>query len=477
VIPPDWAFAPAIDQAEAIRRKEVRPIELLELYYRRISQINPKLNAYVLLTEDLARSQAEAAEHRLLRAEDPGRLGGVPISIKETASLAGYRASLASKAFEQVKANVDGFPIGRLKAEGAVILGKTNAPEFGTRPVTEGPLFPPARNPYDRSRTAGGSTGGGGAAVASGLCALAQGGDGGGSIRIPAACCGVVGLKPSRGRISSGPILGEDWAGLVTAGVLARNVADSALGLDSMAGHLPGDPYWADQEGSFLEAARKEPGPLRVGWTASCRTAVDPEQVEATARAAKKLEAAGHQVFEATVDLAQFSDIIQTLAVVGVGSLPIKDPAVLDPLNAAMFRLAPSIKAVDYLKAITRMHIQARQLVAHWDTMDVLLTPTLTGPAVRIGELGQTVDTAGEEFRDWLSFLYPFNCTGQPAISIPAGLSESGLPLAVQLVGRPHDEYTILSLATQLESLLGVLPRPPEMWSSPVEATETVNAG
>src|SRR5207248_1945618 len=251
---------------------------------------------------------------RVARGEQLGLLDGVPVSIKETAALAGYRNSLGSLAFEKSIAQVDSFAIGRLKDEGAVILGKTNAPEFGTRPITEGPMFPPARNPVDTTRTAGGSSGGAAAAVAAGLCALSHGGDGGGSIRIPASCCGVVGLKPSRGRISSGPLLGEDWAGLATSGVIARTVADAALGLDAMS------------------------------------------------------------------------------------ALPIASPELLDPLNQRMLEAAPLSTAVDYLKALIELHQQARRLIGTWDQIDVLLTPTLTYPAPNLGEVGQNVDTASDEF-------------------------------------------------------------------------------
>jgi len=376
----------------------------------------------------------------------------VPISIKETSALAGYRNSLASRVFERSIAQVDSFAIGRLKEEGAVILGKTNAPEFGTRPVTEGPMFPPARNPLDKSRTAGGSSGGAAAAVAAGLCGLAHGGDGGGSIRIPASCCGVVGLKPSRGRISSGPLLGEDWAGLSTSGVIARTVTDVALGLDAMSGHLPGDPYWADIEQPFLPAAQRQPPMLRIGWTVDAPTKVDADVVAAVESMAKGLAGLGHAVTRITPDLAQFRPLIQTLAVTAVGSLPIEGTELLDPLNRLMFEAASSSTAVEYLQTLTRLHQQARKLIATWEQIDVLLTPTLTYPAPKIGTLGQNVETASAEFLDWLSFTHPFNCTGQPAISLPLAMSTSGLPIGIQLVGRPRDEYTILSLGAQLES-------------------------
>jgi len=454
VIDDAWALKPALDQARAIADKTIKPGELVELYYQRIGKIDPDLNAYVLLTPELAESQAAAAEKRIMRGQRLGLLDGVPISIKETAALAGYRNSLGSLVFEKSIAQVDSFAIGRLKDEGAVILGKTNAPEFGTRPVTEGPMFPPARNPIDRSRTAGGSSGGAAAAVAASLCALGHGGDGGGSIRIPASCCGIVGLKPSRGRISSGPLFGEDWAGLSTSGVVARTVADAALGLDAMAGHLPGDPYWAEIPEPFLSAAQRQPAALRVGWTIDAPAPVDAEVAASVEAVAAELARMGHRVSRVKPDLGQFRPLIQILAVTAVGALPITNPELLDPLNRQMLDAAPQSTAVDYLKALTELHQQARRLVATWEQIDVLLTPTLTYPAPTLGALGQDVNTASADFLDWLSFTHPFNCTGQPAISVPMAMSKAGLPIGVQLVGRPHDEYSILSLGAQLEAVV-----------------------
>jgi amidase len=453
VIEEAWAFKPAVEQVRALAAREVKPRELMELYFQRIELLNPGLDAYVHVTRELAETQASAAEQRLALSGERGALCGLPISLKESASLAGHPFAHGSRDFVDSVASFDSFVVSQLKRSGAVILGKTNAPEFGTRPVTEGPLYPPARNPWDRDRTAGGSTGGGAAAVAAGLCALAQGGDGGGSIRIPASCCGVVGLKPSRGRISSGPLLGEDWAGLATNGVIGRTVADVALGLDAMAGHLPGDPYWAEQAGAFLPAALKHPQRLRIGWMVEAQAPVDPQVSAAVVKVAKELERLGHLVFPIRIDLSQFRRIIQSLAVAAVGALPIRNPAILDPLNRRMFEVAGDSTAVDYLKIVMELHQRSRQLVNAWDQMDVLLTPTLTHPAPRIGELGREVETASDEFLDWLSFTHPFNCTGQPAISLPLAQSHSGLPIGIQLVGGPHDEYTILSLGAQLESV------------------------
>jgi amidase len=463
-----WAFESAAAQAQAIAGKSISPRELMDLYYARIARLDGELNAYVLLTRDLADRQAAASEQRIESGEPLGLLDGVPISIKETASLLGYRNSLGSRVFESAIGQVDGFAIGRLKEEGAVILGKTNAPEFGTRPITEGPMFPPARNPVDPSRTAGGSSGGAAAAVAAGLCALAHGGDGGGSIRIPASCCGVVGLKPSRGRISSGPILGEDWAGLATSGVIGRTVEDTALGLDAMAGHLPGDPYWAEIREPFAPAAKKAPAALTVGWTIDGPGAVDDEVAAAVESVVRELERIGHRVRRVRPELGGFRPLIQVLAVTSVGALPIQRPELLDPLNRLMFEVAPSSSAVDYLKTLTQLHQQARKLVATWNEIDVLLTPTLTKAAPKIGTLGQQVETASDEFLDWLTFTHPFNGTGQPAISLPLAATKAGLPIGIQLVGGPRDEYTILSLGAQLEATIGFRPSPALRAPSPL---------
>ncbi len=447
-----WALRPALEQAQAIARREIRPKELVELYYQRIDRIDPELCAYVLLTPELAEAQAAAAEAALSASRPQGLLHGVPVSIKELTPLAGHRHTMGSVAFRDTVAQVDGFAVAQLKKAGTVILGKTNAPEFGTRPVTEGPLYRPARNPWDRERTAGGSSGGAAAAVAAGLCALAHGTDGGGSVRIPASCCGVVGLKPSRGRISSGPLLGEGWAGLSTAGVLARTVGDAAAGLDAMAGHLPGDPYWAEVNQPFLPAAQREPKHQRVGFMVSAPAGVDPEVAQAVKRTAAGLERMGHRVDEVYLDLSGFRDAIQLFAITAVAALPIQDLSVLDALNRRKFEVAASVSGVQYLQTLNAMHAASRRLIAAWETMDVLLTPTLTFPAPRLGELGADPERASEEFLDWLSFTHPFNCTGQPAISLPLASSSQGLPIGIQLVTAPRDEYTLLSLAAQLEN-------------------------
>src|SRR5260221_1335927 len=264
-------FASALDQAAAVRRREVSSTELTRAYLGRIERINPKLNAFVHTTPELALEQAKAADD----ANIGYPLRGVPTSVKDLVSLAGYPLTFGSRAFEDYTLPIDFFPVARLKEEGCPILGKTKLSEFGTRPTTEYGLFGATHNPWSLDYSPGGSSGGAAAAVAAGLCACAHGSDGGGSVRIPSSCCGTVGLKPSRGRVSAGPLFGEGWAGLSTDGAIARNVADAAAGLDAIAGHLPGDAYWADLDGRFADAARPTEKKLRIGFSVRASAQVE----------------------------------------------------------------------------------------------------------------------------------------------------------------------------------------------------------
>ena len=440
-------FASALDQAAAIRAREISSVELTKAHLDRIEKVNPKLNAYVLLTPEVALAQAEAADDM----RDGKPLCGVPVSIKDLVSLAGYPMTLGSKAFEDYTLPVDFFPVARLKEEGCPILGKTNLSEFGTRPTTEHGLFGATHNPWNLSHSAGGSSGGAAAAVAAGLCAFAHGSDGGGSVRIPSSCCGTVGLKPSRGRISPGPLLGEHRAGLSTDGVIARTVTDAAAGLDAMAGHLSGDAYWSEVQGRFADHARPIDRQLRVGFTVSASTHVESDVASCVREIAHLLEGLGHVVTEGGPDTDPFRGPFQLIVVSGLGSLPIADESLLDPFNALAFALAQQVSAIDYVRAVDAIRMHSRQVVSFWDTCDVLVTPTLPQTAPRLNTLGADLATAGVDYIDFCSFTFPYNCTGQPAISLPLGVDAAGLPIGVQLVGPPRGESVILGLAAQLE--------------------------
>jgi amidase len=433
-------FASALDHAAALRRGEYSSEDLTRAYLERIERLNPDLNHYVLVTAELALEMA--------RGGGNGALKGVPVSIKELVSVAGYPTTYGSRALAGLVLPFDSYVVARLKESGCPILGKTNTSEFGTRPVTEYGLFGPARNPWNREHTTGGSSGGAAGAVAAGLCAFAHGSDGGGSVRIPASCCGVIGLKPTRGVISPGPVFGEGWAGLSTDGVLARTVPDAIAGLSDMAGHLSGDPYWADPD----ESGRKHP--LRVAFTTSAAAAVDDQVAEVVRGVARVVADLGHEVAEGGPDTSPFREQMLVIVAAGMASLPLPSGADLDPLNTLSIAAGNQLSAADYLRAVGAIREHSRRVVAFWDGCDVLVTPTLTKAAPRIGTLGASLETAHEEYLDWLSFTYPYNCTGQPAVSLPLGMSTDGLPIGVQLVGPPRGERTILGLAAQLEAAM-----------------------
>jgi amidase len=440
-------FASALDQAAAIRRREVSSLEITESYLARIEKLNPALNAYVLTTPELAVEQAKSADSK----RDGGPLNGAPTSIKDLVSLVGYPMTMGSKAFEHFTLPVDSFPVARLKEEGCPILGKTNTSEFGSRPTVEYGLFGATHNPWSLEHSAGGSSGGAAAAVAAGLCAFAHGSDGGGSVRIPSSCCGTVGLKPSRGRISAGPIFGEAWEGLATDGVIARTVADAAAGLDAMAGHLPGDAYWAESTEPFANAAQPTRRKLRIGWSTEAHTQVEADVASCVRDVATLLEELGHDVTEGGPDTEPFRSPFPLIVIGGLGSLPIPDPTKLEPFNQLGLALAKQLTAVDYVRAVDAIRVHARRVVAFWDTHNVLVTPTLPATAPKLGTLGANVETAGDETMEFVTFTYPYNCTGQPAISLPLGMDSKGMPIGVQLVGPPRGEAVILGLAAQLE--------------------------
>jgi amidase len=447
-------FASALEQGAAIRRREVSPVELVELYLDRIDRFDRDLNAFWLVTPELALEQAAAAEQELAGGTGShGPLHGVPVSVKDLHSLAGYPTTLGSRAFERNVLDVDYFPVARLKTAGCPILGKTTTSEFGVRSSTERGFHGTTHNPWNLAHNAGGSSGGAAAAVAAGLCGLSQGSDGGGSTRVPASCCGVVGLRPSRGRISNGPVIADIWAGLITHCAVARTVADAAAGLDAMAGHLPGDPFWSEPEGTYLESVAPA-RTFRVSVTTSADAEVDPEVVACVQAVAATLEELGHEVGEGGPDTSAFKAPLLVVIMANTAALPFSDAGLLEPFNQYIVEASQGLSAVDYVRAVGSIRAQSRVVIGFWDRFDVLVTPTLTRPAPLNGELGADATTAFDEYSDWLSFAYPYGCTGQPSITLPLGESSDGLPIGVQLVGPPRGDATILNLAAQLEEAL-----------------------
>jgi len=464
-MPDELMFKTATEQAELVRSGEVSSRELVEASLAAIDRVNDDLNAVVTRCDERALAEADAVS-----AGDERPLAGVPLLVKDLAATTeGVRTTMGMRALGDWVPTEDSATVRRLRAAGAIVVGKTNLPEMGILPVSEPFRFGPARNPWDTSRTPGGSSGGSAAGVAAGMVAIAHGNDGGGSIRIPASCCGLVGLKPSRGRVSWAPHLAELAAGFATDGVLTRNVRDSALGLDIVAGYEPGDPYWAPAPSApFVEAVEREPGKLRVAFVVDSPNGVpvEPECVTATRRAAGLLSSLGHAVEEieieadeayvtnfVTVWIAGTANEVETWGRISGRQLDIEQ---LEPLSRQMYDMSMQLSATDYLRALDWLHDYSRRLVAMWDGFDVLLTPTLAKPPIEIGALepgeGEPPIQMLMNAANWVPFTPVWNVTGQPAVSLPLHQTPDGLPVGVQLVGPPAGEELLISLSAQLEA-------------------------
>jgi len=447
-------YIEAWELRDLVRRKEVRPREVAEFFLARVEKLNPRLGAFMTVTAD--RALADASRLEKMNAEDAARLPlfGVAYSLKDLLWTKDIRTTLGSRNYENWRAPADAELAVRLANSGGILLGKTTTPEFGGRPTTEGGLCPPARNPWNLEHTAGGSSGGAGSALAAGLGPLAQGSDGGGSIRVPSACCGVVGIKPSRGRVSMAPAGGEAWAGFGISGPMARSVRDVATLLDVMHGPVVGDPYWAPEPvTSFKAAVGIAPRHLRIGMISKTSLAkVDSDTLAALDSAAKLFEEMGHRVEPLSCDPGgRMRDIAVSLICAGVGSVPVNDISLVDPVVRALWEAGQKMSAAEYITNVTQMHNMAREIVQELAPYDAVISPVTSRPAVKLGTLPSHPSKYLSELPEWIPFTFAFNATGQPALSVPNGFSKSKLPLAMQIVGRQADEVTIIGLAAQFE--------------------------
>ena len=453
----------ALELASLLASRHVSPVELIDATFARVDKLNPAVNAFAWLRHDAALEDARAAEKRFVGG-DARPLEGIPFTAKDLAAIADGPTNQGSRAFEGQRLGVDAGVIARLRAAGAILIGSTTASEFGNRPTTESALFGATRNPWNLERTSGGSSGGAAVAAALGIAPLNHASDGGGSIRIPAACCGVYGIKPARARITLGPLLGEDWGGLDVTGPITRTVGDAALFLDETAGPAPGDPYWAAPPlKSFLSAVdERAPFTIAVAYERDGET-VDPECIAKVEATAALLRALGHTVTEAQPDLLPLEQPYLVVSTIGIGVLDLtaRQLDLLEPRTRVIFDAAREMKAVEYVRALNDMHLQARTVAAFFEEYDALLTPTLSRPAPPIGEIGKDIHGAWNDYRNWLCWTWPFNVTGQPAATVPAGFSSEGLPIGVQVVGRAADERTVLSLSAELERARPWLDRRP----------------
>jgi amidase len=458
-----FLFRPATELAGLIRLGEVSAREVAEASLARIELADPALNSFTVVDADGALATADA-----IGPGDERPFAGVPIAIKDlTTATAGLRVSNGSDLYGDYTPDYDSHLVRRIRNAGFVIVGKTAAPEMGIVPVTEPRRFGATRNPWNTDHTPGGSSGGSAAAVAGGLVPIAHASDGGGSIRIPAACCGLVGLKPSRGRVSRGPDAGDSF--LSVDGVVSRTVADTAAALDVLSGYEPGDANWAPPPFEpFSITASRSPGPLRIGLMIDplIEAEVHPAAERAARDTAALLEALGHEVEEihppAMFDqfFEMFTDLWAAMVSLGVlfgemvsGRSATSDD--LEPLTWALHERSLATPSSFYLRSLTVLQRVARGSVEWGSRWDLILTPALAQRPPRIGE----VDTCGPDpmgtFRASSNFTpyTPFvNLSGQPAISLPMYEGEDGLPLGVQLIGPPLGEGLLLSIASQLEA-------------------------
>jgi amidase len=443
----ELAFAGAARQADMIRRGEVSSRELVELYLERIQRLDPELNAFRRVNGERARIDAQQADSRHAAGDDRPLLG-VPLAVKDTEDVAGEVTGWGTAAHGG-PAQRDSDFVGRLRAAGAVILGKTNLPELAIMGSTEGPAFGVTRNPWDTDRAPGGSSGGSAAAVAAGLCAAATGSDGAGSIRIPAAACGVVGLKPQRDRIPLAPVDGH-WYGLSAAGFLTRTVEDTALLLDVAAAPNP--------ERLYAETAGRSPARLRIAL--SLRTPFPPVPVHPDVQAsiealADRLRALGHEVVQRDPTYGRAVDALlpRYLAGIAQDAERMERPERLQRRTRGFARMGRMVPRALLERAMRDEAQHAARIGELFGEHDLLLTPVATRPPVGATEwegLGAARTLLG------MSRAYPFtgvwNMTGQPAISVPAPPSSDGLPIGAQLVGPPDSEPLLLSVAAQLEA-------------------------
>jgi amidase len=448
----DLAFTPALKLAQLIRLRVVSPLDLVEIYLERISRLNPQLGSYFTVTADLAVADAKAKTELLTTTSELPPFFGVPISIKDLNAVAGITCTYGNAALLNHIPNYDDGVVIRIKQAGFTILGKTATSELGSYPYSEPAGFPSARNPWNLEYTPGGSSGGAAASVAAGLSAIAQGSDGGGSIRGPAACCGVVGIKPARGRVTKAPV-GDRLGGIAVNGPIARTVADAAAMLDVISGYFTGDPYWlSDPQSSFFAATEVNLPNLKVAFSTKINPlgAADENCQQGVLQTVELLEQFGHQVEERCPD---FSDLVEPFQIVwqsGVAAAGIP-PEALQPLN--QWLLARTGSVAEYLHALAQMQIVSRSIVAFFDTVDVLVLPVYLHSPIRVGEWENL--SPEETFQNIINWVAPCpvaNATGLPAIAIPVGFDSNGLPISVQLVGKPAAESTLISLAAQLET-------------------------
>ena len=463
----------ALSLAAWVRRGEVSPLELLEEAVARVEERDDAINAVVIRAFAEARKAIDAG-----LPEGPFR--GVPYLLKDLyAAWKGMRLTNGSRFFADDVSDFDSELVARYRRAGLVFFGRSASPEFGITTTTESILFGQTRNPWNLEHTAGGSSGGAAAAVAAGILPAAHASDGGGSIRIPAACCGLFGMKPTRARVPAGPTVGEGWSGMSTAHAVSRSVRDNAALLDVCAGPALGDPYWAPPpERSYLSEVGADPGRLRIALQVESfnGSAVHADCQRAARDAAELCASLGHEVVEATLEVEReaLGRATQVLIASNLRASLLEraerlgrdfTPEDVEPMTHAMASVVKTSDAASYARAIRTIHAAGRSVARFFEGFDVLLTPTMATPPLPLGRVALTrTDTPGllEDLGQTVGFTQLFNASGNPAMSVPLVWNEHGLPIGIQFAGRFGDEATLFRLAGQLEAARPWFDRRPE---------------
>ncbi|MGH9089636.1 MAG: amidase [Acidimicrobiales bacterium] len=466
----DFRQVPVAELARRVRSGEVAARELARLALDRIETLDPSVHAFVAVDGERALEQAAAVDQIVASGGDPGRLAGVPLAVKDNEDAAGYRTTHGSALFAGDPPAVhDSAHVGRLRAAGAVVVGKTNLPELAWSAHTANPTFGPTHNPWDLARSAGGSSGGSAAAVAAGMVPLATGSDGGGSIRIPSSCCGLSGMKPSLGRVPQGE---PGWLDLSSKGPIARRVADVVTALDAVVGPEPVDLRSLPRpEANWLGALHDPQVPARVAWSPTLGYAEpDAEVLAVCERALGALESLGSEVVDAG-PVFDADPVSEWLTIVGVCSLrTVEDRREraggaraggqqghdqMDPVLAAVVESARSTSGLALVRALDECHRMNLRLVELFRHSRLLVTPTTAGVAPPIALEGAGL-VNGEPTPNWVRYTYPFNMTRSPAATVCAGLTPGGIPVGLQLVGPQHADVVVLRAAAALEAALDV---------------------
>jgi aspartyl-tRNA(Asn)/glutamyl-tRNA(Gln) amidotransferase subunit A len=447
--------------ARSVRERRISARELTTLALERIDTLNPTYNAFVAVDAERALAEADALDEATAKGGDPGPLAGIPLGVKDNHAAVGYRTTDGAAVLaDGPLATTDSPFVARLRAAGCVVVGKTNLPEFAWSGNTTNAVFGPTANPFNPDYGPGGSSGGAAAALAAGMVPLATGSDGGGSIRIPSACCGLSGMKPSLGRIPGGGPVGPGWLDLSTNGPMARRMADIVTALDVAVGPDPTDLRALPRpEASWLAAVEDPHVPLRVAWSPTLGYAeVDAEVLELCTRAVDALADLGAEVtvLDTVFDPDPVDDFLTLMSVCQLRTMRpfMGHPRweELDPFLRAMVESAQSITAEQLVGVFDRCHLMNLKLVELFHENRIMVTPTLAGAAPPVGTGLSTVN--GVMTHKWLAFTYPFNMTRSPAATVCAGLTAAGLPVGLQLVGPQHGDLVVLRAAAALEAAL-----------------------